>query len=322
MSAGILRISGVNMGTLIDQDNQEDQEFLTHKGDFLFLEDEKRSERYIKDIQEVIERNNIKYDVWGWKDPLSIMYIERVIEKIRNPYFIIITRDPVATAMRERVENHQDSSLDFFIRKANFSCDLYMRSIEFLSKNSYPALFISYERSLRQKNDLANLFLEFCDQNDSHHDETRQEIFDYITPDKLTGNIHVKKSTRKYRYMENSELISGCASLTDVYGVASQLVNSKKYNDALSVISLFEHVFNEGEAVAPFKVPNENMIIDLFIGSRFISGIAHVNIGEARKALVDLSILSSLFEKYKSERDLPISMSIHKDAKELMERLS
>tara|TARA_R100000935_G_scaffold41713_1_gene63364 strand:- start:170 stop:1243 length:1074 start_codon:yes stop_codon:yes gene_type:complete len=322
MSAGILNLCGVNTGDVIDPDNHEDQSFLSHNGDFFFLDDEIRSKDYVKDIKANIERKNENYDVWGWKDPLSIVYIERVIEKIRNPHFIIVTRDSVATAMRERVESKSDISLDFFLRKARFSNDLYMRSFEFIAKNKYPALFVSYERSLRNKNGLADLFLEFCNPDQEHFAETKRKIIEYISPDKLTGNINAKKSSSEYRYMKYEGLMSGCSSLTDVYGEAAKMVNTGEYEKALSLASLFEHIFIEGEVVSPFKVTDENLVIDLFISSRFICGIANVNLGATRKALLDLSLLFTLFKKYGSERDLQISKTIHKNAKDLMESLS
>ncbi|QLQ19787.1 MAG: hypothetical protein HZT43_15845 [Exiguobacterium profundum] len=53
------------MGTLIDPDNQEDQEFLTHGGDFQFLMDKKRSRGFIGGVSGIIEQRNTDFDVWG-----------------------------------------------------------------------------------------------------------------------------------------------------------------------------------------------------------------------------------------------------------------
>lgn len=326
MTAGILRLCDIAMGTLIDPDNQEDQEFLTHGGDFQFLMDKKRSRGFIGGVSGIIEQRNTDFDVWGWKDPLSILYIERVLGRLRNPHFIFVTRDVVATAMRERVEavdtfGEPESSLSFFSRKLSFASDLYSRSIEFLLNSPHPALFVSYERSLRYRKNLADLILDFCDLDNQHHGEAQEKIVAYISPDRLTGSLSAREPAGHYDYLDDKSLLVACASYTDVYSEAATLVNSRRFADALSVCSLFEHVFDEGERVSLFRVPDVDQTYDLFIASRFICALAYLNLGKARKAVKVLSLFNSLFDTYRATRKLPVSASVANDASELLKKI-
>ena len=38
---------------------------------------------------------------WGWKDPLSIHYIDDVIKYLNNPFFVAVWRSPLAVAKGE-----------------------------------------------------------------------------------------------------------------------------------------------------------------------------------------------------------------------------
>lgn len=85
MVSGLLRILGVNMGDNIDEKNHEDLD-LQH--------------RHYLHMRDLVEEKNNKYDVWGWKDPMLIDNIYDVIDlcPLRNPLYIVVFRDAVATA--------------------------------------------------------------------------------------------------------------------------------------------------------------------------------------------------------------------------------
>lgn len=327
MTSGILRLSGIFMGNVLDPDNNEDQEFLLHKGNFLDLLDSEKSAGYIEGVRGIIKKRSESNDVWGWKDPLSILYIERLLDTIVNPHFILVTRDITAIAMREKVEfttpfHDTDTPENLFCRKLGLANMLYQKSLDFLSKNEYPFLAISYERSLRHKKNAANLIMEFCDTLlEESYEETLRKIEEYITPDRLTGNLNHRSSTECEHNLDIPKLLVGLNSVDDVYGKAADLVNTGKYEQALEMCSIFDFIFRSGIKSVPLDSVSEVNVLDLFCASRFIAAISFVNLGDPRSALKELLIYSGISENNKFQDGLKISKRLSRDVEKLINDL-
>lgn len=82
MVAGVVRAFGIFMGDDLLV-NQEDTNFY-YKTDEHMLN--------------VIEQRNAEHDLWGFKYPMAADFVERLLPAMRNPMFIIVARDVVATA--------------------------------------------------------------------------------------------------------------------------------------------------------------------------------------------------------------------------------
>jgi hypothetical protein len=191
MIAGILRKLGVFMGDDVDPASNEDREFLVHGGiRKIFLDNTRQSERlsYINHVKSVIKSRNDRYDVRGWKDPISIFYIRDILDMIRNPVFLFITRDPGAIAQRERIEEqvtYRRRLLDYL----KVALQAYDQSIDLITERSRPTLLISYERALRAPDQVGRAIARTLGTSvPLGFDEW---VAAYIRPDRLDGSIEV-----------------------------------------------------------------------------------------------------------------------------------
>jgi hypothetical protein len=95
MIAGLLRLAGVYMGEKINENNNEDLEFIAHKGiRAIFTHPERAEEktRLLDAYRTLIAKRNRERVLWGWKDPIAIYYLKEVFDGLRNPHFFVLTR--------------------------------------------------------------------------------------------------------------------------------------------------------------------------------------------------------------------------------------
>ena len=132
MIAGLLRLLGVFMGHNLGRTNSEDLDF--------------QEERDVAPLAPHISSRNAEFDVWGWKFPGSLGYIDAILPLLRNPQFIIICRDPVAIAQREHAL--QNYTFGEALRLATLH---QFKLLTFTYRTPHPVFLISYERALRGK---------------------------------------------------------------------------------------------------------------------------------------------------------------------------
>jgi len=335
MTAGMLRIAGVNMGDNIDEDNNEDQDFLFHKGNYAGLSKARAPKGFLPQVKSLIKGNNEKYDIWGWKDPLCSLYIDKVIGELVNPHFLIVTRDISAIAMRERATRKNtlsanDTISKFTIRKLQMAHDLYARAIAFTEANEYPTMLISYERSLRYKERLGSSVLDFVrpDLSSSERKELIGKITNYISPDKGSGSIanlksEVKKSrTAKKESFDFLRHLGTVESIAHLHNKAASFVNNQEYDDCLEVIECFDYVHLNGASKIENFDTSLSELKDFFTSSRFIKAIALVNTGKVNEAINELSIYVGLMELAKqSGQELEVATRVKEPAMDLLEKL-
>ena len=189
MVAGILRILGVDMGVDLDPSNNEDRAFLGHRGNRVIFNDKTNDAArgaYLDRIRAHIELRARSSALWGWKDPMASYYIRDVAGLLPSPVFIAITRDLAAIAIRE---NHAEKPTNpasvpaYFMNAAHD----YIRIVQFLATNTYPALLLSYERSLRQPRNIVAAIRDFVRLPENPEAESRAVRF--VVPDRVTGHI-------------------------------------------------------------------------------------------------------------------------------------
>lgn len=188
MVSGLLKIMGINMGENIDVDNNEDLDFHKTREPLkkLIKSSSFGHQKKIKEMGQLIQTKNIN-DVWGWKDPLSFTYFDKIDQFLRNVHCIMIFRDPLAIAQKEVQSGfHGDLSktLEMIIERRYRQILNCMRYIE---KKQYPLLFISYERALRQKTELIDTLSQFLDVDLST--ELQETCQEYIKADRITGRL-------------------------------------------------------------------------------------------------------------------------------------
>ncbi len=291
MSSGALRLAGVPMGEETTVDTNEDREFVSHQGDISVFEDAARLEPYLERVRGLIAARDRTYDVWGWKDPISGLYLDRILGDLRNPHLVLVMRDPAAIAMREWVSLPQShvsgTSQTFYFDHLARTQLLYSRAVQIVRDCNLPALILSYERCLRYPQDFASRIIAFSGSSgeDEATDEAlMQRITTYVTPDAVTGRLTPPQRDATLSTARRKNL-SFYGSIDDAYRACADLVNSANYADALTLSASILEAGVEGTRVAPqFVVPPLSFAV-IEAGLCFIRAIALTNTGDQRRAL-------------------------------------
>ena len=93
------------------------------------------------------ERCNGLYDVWGFKNPKGVSALKSLPESTRNPYGIVIFRDPIAVAQRllaRHPDLHKDRTFADVVEEAASYYEQLRRAVV---ARPWPRLWISYERA-------------------------------------------------------------------------------------------------------------------------------------------------------------------------------
>ena len=115
-----------------------------HLGDDLMVNQEDDNFFYKTDLhmKETISKRNARHRYWGWKYPMAAEYVERLLPVLRNPIFVIVGRDPVATAtslVRWDDRNPSGAIAESILQmQKNIMLTIRLRR---------PTLFVSYERA-------------------------------------------------------------------------------------------------------------------------------------------------------------------------------
>lgn len=161
--AGSLRLAGVYMGDGLGNQH-EDPEF--------------RREVSLEDKLKSVKKRNEEHEVWGWKLPDSIYYVRDLMDKLINPCFIVVYRNPfsIAKSSSERDEAPFDISL---LGHPNFH---YRKIFEILRDYEVPTALVSYESAVNDPSVFSEKILEFCNVDDDGSRE--KEISNFVNPKK------------------------------------------------------------------------------------------------------------------------------------------
>ena len=95
-------------------------------------------------LRAYIKSRNQEHDVWGWKFPKASRLFPGVFEWMRNPYYIIVTRDPMKTVLSR---SKWDGPLLY--RSDVFSLNEALASMSFATSvalsSARPTMVISYD---------------------------------------------------------------------------------------------------------------------------------------------------------------------------------
>jgi hypothetical protein len=127
--------------------SSEDRDF-HHGGDVVMLSEPRNPRRidYLAKIRSVIQSRNEGHHLWGWKDPISILYVPDILHLLRNTHFVVVTRDLGAVAQRESFEGTAArGSIAFAMLQA---AELYAQISRLIIRAQLPTIMLSYERTL------------------------------------------------------------------------------------------------------------------------------------------------------------------------------
>ncbi len=166
MVAGILRMLGLFMGNRVEAGNNEDTEFKDAPSDV---------------IRRRIRERNAAHDVWGFKYPGVFENGEEWIDALRNPFFVFVSRDPLASAQGEVFRRAFDDEFEALRTKVEHQVKM-QALLERIMRRGDPLLLISYERALRYPRELVDALGDFVGLEVT--DETRERAVGFVEPER------------------------------------------------------------------------------------------------------------------------------------------
>lgn len=162
--AGIQRALGVDLGAGSEKNN----------------EDYRFHEATPEEIREVVEVRNAEADLWGFKYPNAGRFLPLVAQHLRNPYYVVVHRDPVATAMsRSRWDGEETERPTWMALHEAGTIDF--ANTEFVLAAEAPCLLVSNELAVKRPADLVDEIADFI-QVDRPTGEFRERVLAYLEP--------------------------------------------------------------------------------------------------------------------------------------------
>lgn len=109
------------------------------------------------EFETVINDYNKRYDMWGFKDPTSIDRVDYIQTVIRNPYWIVVLRDPQDVALSEN--RHTRKPVAPALRQAQARYKLLQ---EFINRGGDNILPIEFNILLEYPKDTVKCLAEYC----------------------------------------------------------------------------------------------------------------------------------------------------------------
>ena len=107
-------------------------------------EDKSISSRAPATLKAYIKSRNQEHDVWGWKFPKASGLFPGVFEWMRNPFYIVVTRDPMKTVLsRNKWDGPMLSRSNVFTLNEALASMSFATSVALTSPR--PSMVISYD---------------------------------------------------------------------------------------------------------------------------------------------------------------------------------
>jgi hypothetical protein len=100
----------------------------------------------LESAKAISDRYSKEHDVWAWKRPAALNYLNKIEKVIPNPYYIFIFKDIFAIANRNNISMQADINKGL----QNALVD-YGKIVDFLSKTKRPVRLVSAEKALHNK---------------------------------------------------------------------------------------------------------------------------------------------------------------------------
>ena len=97
-------------------------------------------------VNALIDEFNTDHDVWAYKRPGFTRFVNDFHGFFRNPVYLVILRDPVATASRSFISGRLKLN---YLKKLRKVIAVYEGIVDFIESSGAPTLFISYEKLLQ-----------------------------------------------------------------------------------------------------------------------------------------------------------------------------
>jgi hypothetical protein len=163
--AGCLRALGVCMGTLPH----------AYKHEWTPIVRQADGSVDMAQTRQLIRKMNDNHELWGWKFPSDVFHIETVTALLRNPGFIVVTRDPTEVALSSLAR--QDVPLEISLNETAMVLRYIAARMRYWP---WPILAIPFAQALREPNALVEILCAFL-QIDPDEAKRKQAI-DFVQP--------------------------------------------------------------------------------------------------------------------------------------------
>lgn len=162
--AGVVRALGVDLGAGTEKNN----------------EDYRFHEATPEDVRELIRQRNEERDLWGFKYPNAGRFLPLVAQDLRHPYYVVVHRDPVSTALsRSRWDGEETERTTWMaLHEAG---TLGFANMEYVLAAGAPCLLVSNALAVGRPADLVDELADFI-HVDRPSGDFRRRVLDYLAP--------------------------------------------------------------------------------------------------------------------------------------------
>ena len=157
MVAATLRALGVMMGEELGSQH-EDREF--------------RRDVPLPEMIRTIHERNAAYDLWGWKLPNSIYYLEELLPHLRNPHFIVVFRNPFSISMSSAARDRREYTL----RLLHVAVNHTKKVLNLMEQVHVPTALVGFETAIKKPQDFVRALADFIGVNCD--DRAVEEVID------------------------------------------------------------------------------------------------------------------------------------------------
>lgn len=159
MVAGTAREMGIFLGDQVGE-NHEDQKFLTFD---------------LEKLRERVAERNAERETWGWKMPHSLQYIEKLQDDLRNPHYVLVWRNALASAISQVRRSDADIN-----NALEYSCARLQEMTSKVPLLNGPVLMVNYEQAVENKQDFIDTLAAYL--GVEVDDEMRERCLNFIDP--------------------------------------------------------------------------------------------------------------------------------------------
>lgn len=122
-----------------------------------------------------IQKMDADYERWGWKFPSDVFHVENVTGLLRNPGFIVVTRDLTEIALSSLV--HQDVPFEISLHETAHVSRHIADRMRFWP---WPILVVPFAEALRHSSELVETLCKFLQINPE--ETKRKQAADFVQP--------------------------------------------------------------------------------------------------------------------------------------------
>ena len=123
-------------------------------------------------LSRLIAARNARAPVWGWKRPSALAHIARLERQFRNPHYVVVFRDLLAIANRNRISVRAD-----LLENLDETLAQYRALLGFVRRTQRPLLLVSYEKAMTDRDGFLDALVDYIGGCDA---QARERAGDFI----------------------------------------------------------------------------------------------------------------------------------------------